>query len=276
VNIPLWVPKPIVAHVHRLLHGEPNDDYGYVTALESAKTRRDSETARYFETEISLLNRLIGIEDDRMKEAYELLSREFTSEEVWQAFVRSIWKARIDYGRIREKLRRAKELGVQIAHKARELAALLNEGGYYSSDWPSELYSVRALLAATDGQDLLWRGLRTHLLGDEDITGETRYIWGTAPSVSECLYVLAEAAQLFQPTETGVIGAALQTRQANVKTEYIRAFGASLVELQVPITPTVMKAMAIAANVAINDEHLDVSLQDVRQALTRAEITQGL
>jgi hypothetical protein len=158
-----------------------------------------------------------------------------------------------------------KGLTAAIAKKASELVALLGRASAISGDWPSELYSMHALLEATSGSDLLWPGLRKHVLGD--VSQDLRYIWSTAPSVPECLKTMSVAAQLHTPKETGMIGAAVSKRQQNPKTEYIRALGTKLREYKIGFSTNVIKAMAITTSVALNDEGVDVSVQDVRQAL---------
>jgi hypothetical protein len=96
-----------------------------------------------------------------------------------------------------------------------------------------------------------------------------RYIWGLSPDVPAVLATLARAARDFQPTETGMIAAALSTRQRSTRTEYLRAFADRLIDSGVPLTNAVMRAMAVVANVVINSPDLDVSYDDVRKALGR-------
>ena len=276
MSFPLWVPNPISKYVGALLEGDSREPFGFFEALKSSKLRGDLATAASLEADIACLSRLAGVDDDRMRDAYKALGNEFTQDDQWRGFAAAAWSARIDYGRVREQLRKAKELGMRIAKKAGELAGLLEEAGTVHSNWPGELYSMRALLRATNGTDLLWRGLRENVLDAFDGEHDSLlYIWGTAPTVGECLLTMAEAARGFKPVESGIIGAAVGTRQANAKTEYVRAFGEALRERNIPISAKVLKAMAIAMNVALNDPDEEIDVKDVKQALTQSGITQG-
>ena len=104
----------------------------------------------------------------------------------------------------------------------------------------------------------------------EQIRNSLHYAWRTAPSLPALLDTVSKAACDFKPSEDGMIGAALVTRQQSTKTEYLRAFGSLLIDARnVALTPTIMQAMAIVANVAINLSDVDVSYDDVRHALSR-------
>lgn len=94
-----------------------------------------------------------------------------------------------------------------------------------------------------------------------------RYIWGLSPDFPALLETVAKAAQDFKPSETGMIGAAISTRQRNVRTEYIRGFANRLTDSRVAISTTVMRAMAIVANVVIDDPAGGTSYDDVRKAI---------
>ena len=57
------------------------------------------------------------------------------------------------------------------------------------------------------------------------------YAWGTAPELSALLDTVAKAGRAFKPSESGMIGAAIESRQNNPKMEYLRAFGHLLTEV---------------------------------------------
>jgi hypothetical protein len=160
-----------------------------------------------------------------------------------------------------------------------------------------------------EGHNLqMWRGLRGHVLGDvprravpqaspaeegiepkppieirfvplgarsetdpeEEARNVLRYAWGTAPDISALLGTMANAARRFNPSESGVIGAALESRQRSPKTEYLRAFGNLLTDVHgFTLAMPLMQAMAIVANVVINRRGVDVTYDDVRKALAR-------
>jgi hypothetical protein len=97
-----------------------------------------------------------------------------------------------------------------------------------------------------------------------------RYTWGTAPDFSELLDTVARAAREFQPSESGMIGAAIKSRQQSraENKEYLRAFGNQLAEVRgFPLTINIMKAMADVATVVINDRDFVVSYDDVVKAI---------
>ena len=96
--------------------------------------------------------------------------------------------------------------------------------------------------------------------------------------VDALLDMVASAARSFQPKIRGMAGAALASRQQNTKTEYLRAFAFLLTvhrlpNFQIALTTPVMKAMAIAANVALNLPDVDVTYDDVRKALSNLHET---
>ena len=105
---------------------------------------------------------------------------------------------------------------------------------------------------------------------EEKARNTLRYAWGTAPDFSALLGTVAKAARDFTPSESGMIGAAINSRQSSPKTEYLRAFGNVLTEVhEFALTTSIMQAMAIVANVVINQTEVDVTYDDVRKALAR-------
>lgn len=105
---------------------------------------------------------------------------------------------------------------------------------------------------------------------EEEARNMLRYAWGTAPDFSALLGTMANAARNFEPSESGMIGAAIQSRQRSPKTEYLRAFGNLLIDAHgFTLTTAIMQAMAIAANVVINLPGVDVTYDDVRKALAK-------
>lgn len=105
----------------------------------------------------------------------------------------------------------------------------------------------------------------------EQVRNTLRYAWEKSPPLSALLMTVSKAAKDFEPKETGLIGAALASRQRNVKTEYLRAFGNLLTEQhRLTLTTDIMKAMAIAATVVINN-YGDVSEDDVRKLFLKTK-----
>lgn len=104
----------------------------------------------------------------------------------------------------------------------------------------------------------------------EEARNMLRYAWGTAPDFSELLDTVAKAGRAFKPSESGMIGAAIESRQKSPKTEYLRAFGNLLTDVHnFALTTPIMQAMAIVANVVINSPDVDVTYDDVRKALAK-------
>jgi hypothetical protein len=111
-------------------------------------------------------------------------------------------------------------------------------------------------------------GERVTIAPEEEARNMLRYAWGTAPEFPALLDTVAEASLAFSPGESGIIGAAIESRQHNAKTEYIRAFGSLLTNshgfvLSLPIK----KAMAFVSNVVINLPDIDITYDDIRKAL---------
>lgn len=99
-----------------------------------------------------------------------------------------------------------------------------------------------------------------------------RYAWGTAPDFPALLDTVADAAKNFQPSDYGMIGAALQSRQRSLKAEYLRAFGHLLTDAHgLALTTPIIQAMAITANVVINSPDVDVTYDDARKTLAKPD-----
>lgn len=103
-----------------------------------------------------------------------------------------------------------------------------------------------------------------------EVAGNTmQYGWGVAPDFSELLDTLVTAARAFKPSESGMIGAAINTRQANAKNEYLRAFGNLLTDVHhFTLTAPIMRAIAIVASVAMNLPDDNVAYADVQRVPT--------
>ncbi len=96
-----------------------------------------------------------------------------------------------------------------------------------------------------------------------------RYVWGLAPPFSSLLETVAKAAQKYNLSEYGAVGAAIDSRQHSLKTEYLRAFAYHLSNNNLVLTNVVLRAMAIISNVVINMPDVDVTYDDARKALAK-------
>jgi hypothetical protein len=107
-----------------------------------------------------------------MREAYALLTREFTDDRQWRGFIYAAWAARVDFAKYRDRLKEAKELAAEIAETAETLAKLIRQFSETGIEGPSEFYSIRELLRQTDNHEMegynlhMWRSMRRYILGD--------------------------------------------------------------------------------------------------------------
>jgi hypothetical protein len=307
MDFPAYVPAAVRAHVLTLIEGDAREPVGWAASLafaEESLARINRAIEGYLRRgeddylpslraqkaealahrdaiagDLDCLRRLAH--DGRMADAYALLTREFTDDQQWRGFIRAAWSARIDFAKHRDRLRRAAELKDDIADAAERLARLIREFSEKDANGPGELYSIPELLRRTDNHEMrghnlhMWRAMRRHVLGDPSGTDSDdqardslRYAWGTAPGVPELLDTMASAARGFKPGESGMIGAALESRQQSPKAEYLRAFASLLTDVHgFILNPRLMRAMAVVATVVINSPDIDVSYDDVRKRL---------
>jgi hypothetical protein len=339
MDFPAYVPAAVRAHITTLIEGDSWEPQGWAVSLASAEQQLAEIDAEIKAKPSQLANILLRQEraeavkhrdmlagdmdclqrlahDSRMREAFALLTREFTDDQQWRGFVYAAWAARVDFSKYRERLKRAAELKDEIAEAADKLANLLTKFAETGVNGPDEFYSIPELLRKTDNYGMqkhnldMWRAMRPHVLGDpprcdisdkelmpeecdrtsppeiaihflepnekpeidpvEKSRNTLRYAWGTAPELWALLDTVATAAREFQPSESGMIGAAIESRQRSTKTEYLRAFGSLLTDQHhLTLTTFVMQAMAVVANVVINLPDVDVTYDDVRKALAK-------
>lgn len=254
--------------------------------------------------------------DLRMRDAFALVTREFSDDEQWRDFIHAAWTARMDYAPYRERLKSAAELKEEIADAAAKLAKLIRQFSETGVDEPGEFYSIPDLLRKTDSRKMhgrnlyMWRSMRPHVLGDppgrgvpesepaqgggdqsiapeivtrylesrekpdvdpvEEARETLRYGWRAAPCLSELLDTVAKAARDFKPSKSGMIGAAIKSRQRSAKMEYLRAFGNLLTDApNFALTTPIMQAMAFVSNVVLDLPDVDVTYDNVRYALAK-------
>jgi len=327
MEFPAYVPAAVREYVTKLIEGDSWEPVGWQESLADAERRlaeidekiqscirwgkgdylpglrkERAEAVAHRDSlagEVDCLRRLV--QDERMREAYAILTREFTDDRQWRGFIYAAWAARVDFAKYRERLKRAAELASEIAETAEALAKLIRQFYAIGINGPSEFYSIPELLRQTDNHEMegrnlhMWRSMRRYVLGDppkrdvqdekpakvggepmphiEEARNMLRYAWGAAPEVSALLETLADAARAFRPSATGMIAAAIESRQRSPKTEYLRAFATVLTDAHgIALTPQVMKAMAVTAGVVIDLPNADVTYDDVRKACkTRVE-----
>jgi len=186
----------------------------------------------WFAREVDCLRGLI--QDERMQEVYALLTGEFLHDQQWIDYISSSWGAMLDFSKYRKRLKQAEEALEEISVTAEKLANLISQFSGIGVNGPDEFYST--------------------------------------PSVTALLQTMASVARKFKPSEDGCIGAAISSRKNNPKIEYLRAFGYLLTVYKFKLTKTMKQAMAITANVVINDPDVDVTYEDVQYSLSTMKI----
>jgi hypothetical protein len=338
MDFPAYVPAAVRAHITSLIEGDSYEPYGWAASLantDESIAQIDREIKTYIRrgeddyldglrtqkaeaqahrdllaADLDCLCRLGS--DTRMRDAFALLTTEFTDDQEWRSFIRAAWAARVDYKKHRDRVKRAAELSGEIADAAKMLANLIREFSEIGLHGPDEFYSIAEILRRTDNHGMqghnlhMWRSMRRHILGElpirdqpetkivienidlesrpeiarvhvgekvamapeEEARNTLRYAWGTAPEFPALLDTVANASLAFSPRESGMIGAAIDSRKHSEKAAYVRAFGKLLTDshgliLNLPI----MKAMAFVATVVLNQPEIDVTYDDVRKAL---------
>jgi hypothetical protein len=338
MDFPAYVPAAVRAHIASLIEGDSYEPHGWAASLVNAEesiARIDRDIETYIRrgeddyldslrtqkaeaqahrdllaADLECLHRLGS--DPRMRDAFALLTAEFTADQEWRSFIYAACAARVDFKKHRDRVKRAAELSGKISNAAKTLANLIREFSEIGLNGPDEFYSIAELLRQTDNHEMqghnlhMWRSMRHHILGDLPIrdlpetkiviesidleslanislvhAGEKaaiapeevarnnlRYAWGVAPEFPELLDTVAKTSLAFSPRESGMIGAAIDSRKHSEKAAYVRAFGKLLTDshgliLNLPI----MKAMAFVATVVLNQPEIDVTYDDVRKAL---------
>lgn len=268
MDFPAYVPAGARAHISWTLDGNGKQWRG-VNALvaEYREIHTSSDALVSLEQEQACVLRFAR--DIRMGDVYAQLQEVFTADAQYADFLRSAWQADMDYGRFRDRVKKARSLAPEIAEAARKLANLLAQAGEVGGgNAPSEFYSIRSLLNATDnlrldGYDLhMWRAVRASITGrrpkvstgaeqlqstepmkivlvpakpgevkidpEEQAREALFYAWEKAPDLVAILGTVEAAASNWIPQEAGAIGAAIASQKHNKAAEYLRAFAALL------------------------------------------------
>jgi hypothetical protein len=260
VSFPAYVPAAVQKYISARLYGS-DGARGWVNAAKEPGNEWIAEIVAFlqrFERQNELIQEMFRHLDDAM-----------LSEADQHQFMNAAMVSRTDFTKYRDAVKRAAKLNQDIATKAEELAGLLDAiQGRGLSDLPMEFYDVRTLLHETDNRrDLTWWGVNRGNLTGKSAGENALYAWGIAPSLAELLGTVAQAASNYEPRFYGRTGAAIEKRQPNPKTEFIRAFGYMLAEAGIPATPPVMNAMACMTTIAIDDGDTIACYDDVKQAL---------
>ena len=198
MDFPAYVPAAVRAHITSLIEGDSYEPHGWAASLANAdksitRIERDIDTyirlgeedyldslrtqkaeaqahRDFLAAELECLRRLGS--DPRMRDAFALLTAEFTVDQEWRGFIYAAWAARVDFKKHRDRLKRAAELSGEIADAAKTLANLIREFSEIGLNGPDEFYSISELLRQTDNHEMkghnlhMWRSMRPHILGE--------------------------------------------------------------------------------------------------------------
>lgn len=198
MDFPAYVPAAVRAHITTLIEGDSWEPMGWQKSLDCAERqlaeidgqiescirwgkddylpvlrKERAEAAEHRDMlagDVDCLRRLAH--DARMREAFALLTREFTEDSQWRNFTYAAWAARVDFAKYRDRLKRATELKGEIAEAAETLENLIRQFSETGINGPSEFYSIPELLRQTDNHEMqghnlqMWRSMRRHVLGD--------------------------------------------------------------------------------------------------------------
>jgi len=158
----------IARAIRQLPDQTPSAYHRRLDELRREKAERLSHLAQ-IKREVEFLRRLAL--DDRMRDAYALLAKEFTDDQQWRSFIYAAWSAHIDFAKYRERRKNATELTKEIAETAKKLSALLRQFSALGVGMPEEFFSIPELLRQTDNHDgrnlYMWREMRKVVLGEE-------------------------------------------------------------------------------------------------------------
>ena len=196
MKFPTYVPKAVRVQITAMIDGDAWDGWAASLAwaeqrlaeiegeiatkirhdndehLDSLRRQRASATKHrdLFAGYLECLQRLA--QDSRMREVFDLLTREFTDDQQWRNFISAAWAARIDYSEYRERLKRATTLNGEISKAADKLAKLIRQFADNGINGPGEFFSIPELLRQTDNHEMqdhnlrMWRSMRALILGD--------------------------------------------------------------------------------------------------------------
>lgn len=289
MDFPTYVPAAVRAYITPLIEGDEWEPQGLAASLAAVEQHlseieqaikgaikntswEDDRYLTYLRREelkaascrdilaadVDCLRRLIH--DGRMRDAYVLLTREFTHDKQWQGFIHSAWAARIDYGHYRDRLDRATKAIRKIADSAEELAASIQELSKIGINGPEEFYSVASLLRKTDnvefdGHNLyIWRAMRKQILGDppeqgsdfqkQESTPSDQYVLALPSSESDQFVKVRDITiplrkiQFVKPGETVEVDSSAELRYAWEKAPPFSALLQTVAEVGQKFTPT--------------------------------------
>ncbi|MCH9808098.1 MAG: hypothetical protein K0U74_10215 [Alphaproteobacteria bacterium] len=249
------------------------EDEPYIEYLFGELSRAVSAAAKYGQ-EISLLERLI--DQDLMGDAYLALSTELTEDQHWIAFIDAARNAQQHFPEYRRIHKKAAQLLSEVSTVARQLALLLAELQRTNVRLPVELQrhdkDIEAFFSPSESQEVQHLKLLRFV---ERAQSQDTASAGTPLDLRSYLFKVSEiAGQLPVDFACPEVEAAISTRQNSKKSAYLRAFGVLLKNSKIKLSAPVMRAMAITANVILDDVDLSISEDTVRKALKRSQTRQ--
>ncbi|KUO66921.1 MAG: hypothetical protein APF80_09170 [Alphaproteobacteria bacterium BRH_c36] len=207
-----------------------------------------------------------------MGDAYLALSAELTEDQHWIAFIDAARNARKQFPEYRRIHKKAAQLLSEFSTVAQKLASLLAELQRTNVRLPVELQrhdeDIEVYFSPSESQVV--RDLKGLRFLERALIQHTANS-GTPLDLGRYLIKVSKIAGQF-PVDFACPGveAAISTRQDSKKTAYLRAFGALLKYSSINLSAPVVRAMAITANVILDDVDLSISEDTVRKALKRS------
>lgn len=247
----------------------PDDEDDLVLAHYKNEKQNNLSEAKRFAEQIEALERLAN--PALMGEAYALLEEEFDDPRCWPAFIDAARTIQKDFSIYRSLSKEADALIRRISVVAQELANLVR-------DFRSTGVRLPDLLKPRWGEEgsdsvCIWGSPELRELQIKqfvDTFFEQRKEKGSEvrPDIRRLLVRLSDECQNYRADFMDkAIDSALSTRQQSQKSSLLRAFAASLQANKIYLSPTVKRAMAIAANVVLNDPEQGISDDHVRKAI---------
>jgi hypothetical protein len=106
----------------------------------------------------------------------------------------------------------------------------------------------------------------------EELQNAIQYAWKFAPELSVLLKTVSKAAENYDPNkyETNTVQAALQKRESNPNTEFLRAFCFELREVKLlSVDPKIVNSIANISNVILNFPDLEITYDDVKKTIRK-------
>jgi hypothetical protein len=217
-------------------------------------------------------------QDERMREAYGLLTTQFTKDQNWHKLLWAATTASLDFSRYRIQLSKASALCRKIDDGCKHLASLLTE--LRTLDVRVPVFDSICMLGDKSFDKFLQRPPNNLCNGVESLLNDLAVEACTTASEienrkhdtgNELAWTVGDI-EYDNPQNTFIMSA-LKTRQNNRKTDYLRAFACALtLEDHNALTPPVQKAMAVVGTVVINHPDIVVTYDDVRDLLGKGTL----